>query len=127
MGVIKAILCGCIEQIEIESDFNSLPLLKIRMIIQTTKGSIELSKELFWDIPESRIKTILDDNPYWVVPRVFEYGSIEEITDVIEFYGTYKSTQVLVQMKNELKPMAKAMAHLYLNLELRDYDLQKHS
>jgi hypothetical protein len=97
------------------------------MIIHTTKGPIELSKELFWDIPEARILTIVDDNPHWVIPRVFEYGTLEEITDVIKYYGEDRSKEVLIEMKSELKPMAKAMAHLYLNLELRDYDLQKHS
>ena len=83
------------------------------MKIQTNKGPIELSQELFWDVDIKRVPFIVEGNPYWVVPRIFEYGTLIEIDDIIKFYGQEQSKAVLIVQKNELKPMTKAMAHVF--------------
>ncbi len=70
---------------------------------------------LFWDISPERIPTALRENDDWVIVRVFEYGTIEEIFKVIELYGKRKTIDVL--SRERLKPMAEAMAHLFLGVD----------
>lgn len=86
------------------------------MEIQSSKGVIHLGKELFWDIPESNISLALERSPEWVIPRVFEYGTLREIEDTLEFYGKEKCIDSLTQAK--LRPMARAMAYLFLDIDL---------
>jgi len=47
--------------------------------------------------------------------RVFEYGTIEDITDVIQVYGKAKVIDILSREK--LKPIAASMAYLFLNVD----------
>lgn len=70
---------------------------------------------LFWDISPARIPTALRENDDWVIVRVFEYGTIEDIYRVIGLYGSKKATEVLRHEK--LRPMASAMAYLFLNVD----------
>lgn len=72
-------------------------------------------KELFWEVNPNRIEQILRESDDWVIVRVFEYGEIEDIFDVISLYGEEKVKAVLI--KEKLKPMARAMALLFLDIE----------
>lgn len=44
---------------------------------------------LFWDVSkdEANLNQIIETNPYWLSPRVFEHGLPEEIDLVIKWYG----------------------------------------
>lgn len=86
------------------------------MIVPSTKGTVNFGRELFWDIPESAIEAAVKNSPGWVINRVFEYGTLKEIADVIEFYGQEKASAFIKQ--TSVKPMARAMAFLFLNIEL---------
>ena len=86
------------------------------MEIQTNKGTICLARELFWDIPESNINATVAQSPEWVVPRVLEYGTLEEIRAIIELYGASKAIEIVKSV--QLKPMARSMAYLFLDIEL---------
>lgn len=86
------------------------------MDIKTTKGAIHLGRELFWDIPEKNIDLALERSPDWVIVRVFEHGTLDEISEIIRLYGESNVRNSL--LRNELKPVAKAMAWLYLDLDL---------
>jgi hypothetical protein len=88
------------------------------MIIETQKGNIELGRALFWDINEQNISLALVESDDWVIPRVFEYGTLEEITALINYYGREKTTTTLLRLKDELKPVTKAMAWFYFDLTL---------
>lgn len=70
---------------------------------------------LFWEINPERIASVLEENDDWVIVRVFEYGTIEDITEVIRVYGKAKVIEVLRQEK--LKPIAASMAYLFLNVD----------
>jgi hypothetical protein len=85
-------------------------------MIETANGKINLAKELFWDIPEKNIPLALNRSSEWVVVRVFEYGTLEEIAEIIKFYGKEKIKELL--LKFNLRPMAKAMARLFLDVEI---------
>jgi len=77
---------------------------------------LTLRKELFWDIAESQIADTIEASPSWVILRVFQYGELSEIADVIDHYGKEQVNDVLV--KGNLKPMSKAMAFYFLDLDL---------
>jgi hypothetical protein len=85
-------------------------------MIQTSKGNINLSRSLFWDINEKNIEKALDESPEWVIPRVFEYGDLDEISEVIKLYGKKKTKDVL--LKERLRPVARAMALIFLDLKV---------
>jgi hypothetical protein len=72
-------------------------------------------KELFWEINPDRIEQILRDADDWVIVRVFEYGELEDIFDVIALYGEEKVKTVLQTEK--LKPVASVMAYLFLGVD----------
>jgi hypothetical protein len=52
-----------------------------------------------------------------VVVRVFEFGSIEDIFDVIELYGKQKVREILT--RETLQPVSAAMAFLFLDIDVR--------
>ena len=53
----------------------------------------ELPNRLFWDIPGQTPD--YENNPEWVIQRVFERGSMEDIAEVIVYYGQKKAKEVL--------------------------------
>jgi hypothetical protein len=83
------------------------------MQIQTAKGNIELARGLFWEIDESAISKALLEADEWVILRVFEYGTLDEISDIINYYGQENTLAILLKLKGELKPMTRALARLY--------------
>lgn len=72
---------------------------------------------MFWDINEKDIEKALVESDDWVVARVFEYGTLDDIFDVIELYGKEKVKEIL--MKSKLPPVSAAMALLYLGVHAR--------
>ncbi|MBX2894675.1 MAG: hypothetical protein KF763_04490 [Cyclobacteriaceae bacterium] len=70
---------------------------------------------LFWEINPNRIASVLEENDDWVIVRVFEYGTIEDIAEVIRVYGKAKVIEVLRQEK--LTPIAASMAYLFLHVD----------
>lgn len=84
-------------------------------ITSTSKTPLVDRKELFWDISPEQIDVALRENDDWAIVRIFEYGNIKDILDAIEFYGVDKTTHVLSTEK--LKPMARVMAYLFLNID----------
>lgn len=72
-------------------------------------------KELFWDISPERVGIALRENDDWAIVRIFDYGTITDIIDAIEFYGAEKTASVLSREK--LKPTARVMAYLFLNID----------
>ena len=85
-------------------------------VIETPTGKVNLGRELFWDIHQDNISAALARSPEWVVVRVFEYGTLDEIFEIINFYGKEHVKDIL--LKAQLKPVAKAMAWVYLDLDL---------
>ena len=74
-----------------------------------------MRKALFWDISPERIGTALIENDDWAIRRIFEYGNLTDIHNAIEFYGREKTASVLSCEK--LRPMARVMAYLFLNVD----------
>ncbi|MBS1680508.1 MAG: hypothetical protein JST48_02240 [Bacteroidetes bacterium] len=72
-------------------------------------------RALFWDINEKEIDKALIHSSDWVVNRVFEYGSIEDIREVIRFYKADNVKRILEH--SPLKPLTRAMAYLFLGID----------
>lgn len=81
----------------------------------TLKTPLVMRKALFWDISPERISTALVENDDWAIVRIFGYGNITDIHNAIEFYGRDKTARVLSREK--LRPMARVMAYLFLNVD----------
>jgi hypothetical protein len=78
-------------------------------------SDLKLNRALFWDINEKDIEKTFIESDDWVIVRVFEYGELEEIYSVIELYGEARVKEVL--SKAQLRPMARAMAFLFFDIE----------
>lgn len=48
---------------------------------------------VIWDIKDHVPQ--YDQHPKWIILRVFEYGRMEDIADIINYYGFDKVSQVL--------------------------------
>lgn len=77
--------------------------------------NLKYRRTLFWDIPEEDIKCALAESDEWVIMRVFEYGTLNDIFDVIDLYGEQKVRAVLSTSK--MPPVTRAMAYLFFDLE----------
>ncbi len=77
--------------------------------------NLRARRPLFWDINEKDIDRTLVECDEWVIPRVFEYGSLSDIREVISLYGKDRARSVLAEL--ELKPMSRAMAFLFLDMD----------
>ena len=79
------------------------------------ENNLKNRRPLFWDINENDIEKALVESPMWVIPRVFQYGSISDIRDVIDLYGLEKTKHAL--LKTKMKPLTRSMAYLFLNID----------
>ena len=72
-------------------------------------------KALFWDIPEANIEQALADSDEWVINRVFEHGTLDDIFEVIDLYDAARVKAVLSQSK--MGRVTRAMDYLFFDLE----------
>lgn len=72
-------------------------------------------RELFWDINENDIAQAFSESKEWVILRVFDYGSIEDISELIQFYGEQDVKKVLIAEK--LSRVTKVMAFMFLDVK----------
>lgn len=72
-------------------------------------------KALFWDIDEKDLDRVFIDSDDWVIVRVVEYGTLEDIYELIALYGRQKVKDVL--SKEALRPMSAAMAFIFFGID----------
>lgn len=72
-------------------------------------------RPLFWDVRAGDIATVLTESDEWVVPRVFQYGELEDIEAVIGLYGSSRTREILLHSR--LPRVAEAMAFLFLDID----------
>jgi hypothetical protein len=70
---------------------------------------------LFWDINPKDIARTLAESDEWVIARVFNYGTLDDIFDVIRLYGKDKARQLLTTA--HLNRVGCVMANLFLDVE----------
>ena len=72
-------------------------------------------KALFWDVNEQDLDRVFAESDDWVILRIVEYGTIEDIFELIDFYGSLKVKEVLTT--NSLSQMSAAMAFLFFRID----------
>ena len=77
--------------------------------------NLKYRRALFWDIPEGNIEQALAESDEWVVNRVFEHGTLDDIFEVIDLYGGARVKALLSQSK--MGRVTRAMAYLFFDLE----------
>ncbi len=87
---------------------------------QTSATNLKNKRALFWDIAEDTIERALAEYDEWVILRVFEYGELEDIFDVINLYTRERVVAVFTNARP--KPMARAMAILFLDIEVSKFE-----
>lgn len=83
--------------------------------ISPKSNNLKFRRELFWDINDNEIEHALIHSDDWVIVRVFEYGTLDDVFDVIRLYGKVKVKSVLINAT--LRPMAKSMAFLFFGID----------
>ena len=76
-------------------------------------------RALFWDVAESEIPQLLLHSPEWVIPWVFEYGTLADIDDVIQYYGHDKVSLIL--SNTAMRLVTRAMAFFFLGINPTGY------
>jgi hypothetical protein len=78
----------------------------------------DLPGVLFWDIPKQTPD--YKNHPAWVIKRVFERGSMEDIAEILLFYGNEKVKTVLTAAPH-LDEDILFLASAILNTPLNDF------
>ena len=59
---------------------------------------LELSKQAFWDIDMASIKGREDTYALWIIKRVAQHGTVDDMVSIDVFYGRDKVIEVLNSM-----------------------------
>jgi len=65
---------------------------------------------LFWELHPNSIENALQHSPNWVISRVLHYGTMDDILDLVDFYGKEKLKYAMDHMP--LRRKARALAEL---------------
>ena len=80
----------------------------------------KIQRGVFWEIDESKIEETIQTNPDFSIPRIFERGTIEEIFDMIDFYGEEKVKKTLcAQLKRNINYIR--LAKVMFDLKEKDF------
>lgn len=86
----------------------------------------KLPKVLFWDIPGQTPD--YEYHPEWVIQRVIERGSMEDIAEIIIFYGEKKVKDILTaapHLDEDILYLAAAILNTPLN-EFQCYSIKQY-
>ena len=80
---------------------------------------IPLSNRTFWDVEIT--ETDLKNSPEWIINRVFDRGTLEEVLSVIKYYGFDFVRQALVTTSDNLPDHAILLARAIFKLKHSDF------
>lgn len=83
---------------------------------------MEFSKGLFWDVDETKFD--YEKHAGHIIPRVFMRGSLEDIRQVLSYYGQEKVKQTLLQTRY-LDKLSLAFSMGFFNLNKEDFRCYK--
>jgi hypothetical protein len=72
----------------------------------------------FWDINKQNLDFNQDGD--FIISRMFERGKLEDVLEIISFYGLQKSREVLMQNRY-LSRQGLYFAHVLLNIPVEDF------
>lgn len=79
---------------------------------------MEFSKGLFWDIDVEKLD--IEKHAGQIIPRVFMRGTMEDILQVLRYYGKDKVKEILVQTRY-LDKLTLAFSMGFLHLKKEDF------
>lgn len=83
---------------------------------------MEFSKGLFWDVDENKLD--FEKNSGQIIPRVFMRGTIEDIVQVLRYYGKERVKKTLLQTRY-LDKLTLAFSIGFFNLKKEDFRCYK--
>jgi len=82
-----------------------------------------ISESTFWDIdPETLDYESAAD---WVILRVFDRGSLQEVISVVKYYGKEKVKTILQTEKSQLPDHSILLARAFFQLKFSDFQCLK--
>ncbi len=78
-----------------------------------------LSKRTFWDVDISRID--FQESNEWVITRVFDRGTLDEVFEIINFYGSDFVKQTIQSTNEYLPNRSILLARAIFNLNYTDF------
>lgn len=82
-------------------------------LVQMRSSILRLPKRLFWDTDYNKVDP--DEQYMAVITRVFDYGSWEDVKEVIVYYGEEKVKKSLM-ISSYIRPRALSLACSLFNL-----------
>ena len=59
------------------------------------KQKLEISSKAFWDVNFNKLMQQYDNYPEFIIRKVFEYGTFQDVLSVIKYFGKQKVIEVL--------------------------------
>ena len=78
-----------------------------------------LSKQTFWDVNISSVS--FDDSSEWIIERVFDKGSLEEVCSIINYYGKEEVKNIIVNIATFLPNHSILLAKAIFGLNFNDF------
>lgn len=70
---------------------------------------LELSKQAFWDVDMKSIEGKEDTYAAWIIKRIAQYGTIDDMVSIDVFYGRKRVLEILSSMSQKEKEKARLM------------------
>jgi hypothetical protein len=83
------------------------------------KKPLIISSRTFWDIDISSLN--YDDASDWVIERVFDRGSFEEVISVVKYYGKEKTKHYFENTNKRLSNHSILLAKAIFGLRFTDF------
>ncbi len=75
---------------------------------------LNLSRQAFWDVDMEGIHGKEHQYASWIIKRIAQYGTVDDMVSVDLFYGRDKITGVLNEMSEKEKAKSRLMATFIL-------------
>lgn len=83
------------------------------------KANPQISQQTFWDIDPLHLD--FEDSSEWIILRVFDRGSLQDVLRIRDFYGPEKVKNILTSQTSLLPDHSILMAKALFNLTFRDF------
>ena len=78
-----------------------------------------LSQQTFWDVNIAELS--FEDSPDWIIERVFDRGSLDEVISVVNYYGKENVKKTIQTVPTYLPNHTNLLAKALFNLNFSDF------
>ena len=83
------------------------------------KATPTISTQTFWDIDISQLS--FEESSDWIIERVFDKGTLEEVLSVVKYYGKDMVREKIVNTTTYLPNHSILLAKAIFNLTFKDF------